>query len=45
MKSKSQMISEILELVGFGKKKSIFSDGNMNREEIFAVYKWVKEKK
>jgi hypothetical protein len=44
MMSKAKMISEILKIVGWPEKKSIYSDGNMTREEMFAVFTWIKER-
>jgi len=44
MKSKAKMIAEILAIVGYPEKKSIYSDGNMTREETFAVFSWIKAK-
>jgi len=44
MLSKSKMISEILRIVGYPEKKSIYSDGSMTREETFAVFSWIKKK-
>ena len=43
MMSKAKMISEMLQMVGYGEKKSIYSDGNMSREEIFYVFSWIKQ--
>jgi len=43
MKSKTELICEVLEMIGFGEKKSIYSDGNFSKEEIFAVHQFVKE--
>jgi len=44
MMSKAKMIAEILKIVGYPEKKSIYSDGGMTREEVFAVFSWVKER-
>jgi hypothetical protein len=41
--SKSKLASKILEMIGFGVKKSIYSDGNFSKEEMFAVYRFAKE--
>lgn len=43
--SKSKLASEILLLIGFGKKKSIYSDGNFNKYEMQAIYNYIKEDK
>ena len=43
--SKSRLASKILEMIGFGEKKSIYSDGNFSKEEMFAVYRFIQHAK
>jgi len=43
--SKSKLASEILSMIGFGEKKSIYSDGNFSKAEMFALYQFVKRNK
>jgi len=44
MLSKVRMAQEILKIVGYREKKSLYSDGNMTKEEMFAVFSWIKAK-
>jgi len=40
--SKSKLACAILKMIGFGSKKSIYSDGNFSKEEMFAIYEYLR---
>lgn len=43
--SKAKMVSEILTMVGYPREKSIYNDGTLSREEMAAVYNFIKRAK
>lgn len=44
MLSKAQMVVEILKMIACPTEKTIHSSGNMSKEELFAVFSWIKTK-
>jgi len=45
LQTKEQMAHKILKMVGYGRKNSIYSLGNFSREEMYAIYSFVRTHK
>lgn len=43
--SKNKMRLAILDMIKYKGEKSIYQDGNLSKTEIFAVYKFLKDRK
>lgn len=41
--SKPEMVVEILRIVGFDAKKSIYGDGTFTRNELYAVFQYLEK--